>query len=290
MKKTLFIITVLAVILQSCSTLYYQVYEVETDVNRMEDVLVYSDENCDVIYNLWADGGDVTFVLSNKTEKDIIIDLRRSFVIKNGMAYNYYDNNTYTSTESVYRSATESIMKAYGAYINVSKTEKESTSLLWTPATVGAAASATVAKTTGVSTSRAYSSSVTKNPVEYIIVPARAAKVVKSYNVSDYVHLECDNYKFSFPEKISEKIVYTEQTTPMKFRNRIIYIMDNAEYSIDNTFWIRSLQNYAKKKMIDESLERDCFSWGGSIVSTFKIWGPNMFYNAYGGSNSESWY
>ena len=72
MKKILFISSVISFFLiHGCASSYYQLYEVDTDITKTEDALVYSDENCDIIYNLWAKSGSMDFIFTNKTDKDI---------------------------------------------------------------------------------------------------------------------------------------------------------------------------------------------------------------------------
>ena len=68
MKSIRFIFVALITLgLQSCWKVYYQVYEVGTDINKTDNALVYTDENCDIIYNLWDKSGSMDFIFTNKT-------------------------------------------------------------------------------------------------------------------------------------------------------------------------------------------------------------------------------
>lgn len=64
--------------------------------------LVYENEDCKIFYNLWAENGSMKFVLLNKTDKDIIIDMKRSFFIRNGAALGYFTNAEYAISTNYY--------------------------------------------------------------------------------------------------------------------------------------------------------------------------------------------
>ena len=84
-------LTFLTVGLQSCATTYYQVYDVETEgLQSSKEKIVYNDDNCEIIYDLWCEQGTLNFLFKNNSETDIHIDLSQSFFIRNGIAYDYY--------------------------------------------------------------------------------------------------------------------------------------------------------------------------------------------------------
>lgn len=75
MKKLLFklIFTLLGVIcFSSCMSNFYQVYSVDTNgAKQIDNSLVFENEDCKVLYNLWSNNGKVNFAFYNKTDKDI---------------------------------------------------------------------------------------------------------------------------------------------------------------------------------------------------------------------------
>ena len=78
-KKTA---TIAAIVLcmVSCKSSYYQVYEVSTDNLKTQDnSLVYENEDCKVLYNLWSLDGELRFAVQNKTDKDIFVNMGQSF-------------------------------------------------------------------------------------------------------------------------------------------------------------------------------------------------------------------
>lgn len=289
MKKILFILLA-TMLLQSCTSVYYQVYRVEAeDMACNDDAIVYEDDNCSIIYNLWGESGNLSFVFMNKTDKDINIDLTRSFFIKNGMAYDYFEDKSYTSTKTSGYSSTSEIAESYAVYASktasISKYGYTHRPYLWTPtkvgvsATVGAVVSGSSKK--GSIVTNTNSESVTINPVRSICVPAHSAKTVKGFGISDYVYLECDNNKFNYPKKESAAIDYDKDSSPLCFRNKLVYSINNKDYDIDNYFWVSSVKNYNKLTFFKSKYIKEC----GKRFETRKyspvISGVNLFYNRY---------
>ena len=272
--------------LQACGTInYYQVYEVGTDIKQTNEALVYEDENCDIIYNLWEDAGSMDFVFTNKTDKDIYIDLAQSFFIQNGIAVDYYTDREFTSTTTVGATSTTSLLESYtaSAIKGYTKYGYTHTPNLWTPTTVNRGSQISHSITAGSTTSvtSGHSASVTTRAKRYICVPANASKIVRSFGISDYVYMICENNDFNLPKKESEKITYTKEESPLNFRNRITYIIDEINYTVDNQFWVISVQNYKKNSIIKNETVTNCFTKMREEKSYFIISGPNMFYNNY---------
>ena len=72
-RHFLFSVAITAIALSSChTTTYYQVYEMKTpELTTKESCLTYDNEDCSIMYNLWAPGGDASFLISNKTGKNL---------------------------------------------------------------------------------------------------------------------------------------------------------------------------------------------------------------------------
>ena len=267
MKKFLIILSIaLSTLLQGCSSSYYQLYEVGTDVTKTKDALVYSDENCDIIYNLWAKSGSMDFIFTNKTDKDIYIDLTHSFFIQNGIAYDYYSDKEYTSTTTISEASTVSLMASY---------KHTKSPYMWTPTSVSRGTNISSTVVSG------HSASITTKANKYIYIPAQASKVVRSFKITSYCYLTCDNNDFNRPRKESEKITYTRDDSPLQFRNRIVYTIEDNTCYIDNSFWIASVKNYNGNHLFVTQTEKDCFSNFIRHKKVFRISGVDMFYNDY---------
>ena len=270
MKKILFISSVISLFLiHGCASSYYQLYEVDTDITKTEDALVYSDENCDIIYNLWAKSGSMDFIFTNKTDKDIYIDLTHSFFIQNGIAYDYYSDKEYTSTSIINEASTASLMTSYTKY------GYTNTPYLWTPTSISRGANISSTIISG------HSTSITTKADKYIYIPAKASKVVRSFSISNYYYLTCDNNDFNRPRKESEKITYKKEDSPLHFRNRIAYSIEGNTFYVDNCFLIASVRNYNENFLIITRPEKDCISKFVTKRKVFKFSGADMFYNDY---------
>ncbi len=104
MKNISFIILLL-ILLNSCVSPnynYYQVYSAKYDnLKKNEDFLEYENEFYSIKYNLWSNGGNPSFLIYNKSDKNLVINLEDSYFIKNGIAYNYFKNRTYTQSKTI---------------------------------------------------------------------------------------------------------------------------------------------------------------------------------------------
>lgn len=94
MKNNLFSLLVIAMLLSSCSDRLYnfvQVLEAQSSSVKSEGgQLFYEDEDCIIYYSLWSKGGDATFAIYNKTNEMLLVDPSKSFLIKNGVAHDYF--------------------------------------------------------------------------------------------------------------------------------------------------------------------------------------------------------
>lgn len=89
-------ILLVAVGLSSCNPNYYQVYKVNSsDLVQKENSMVFENEDCKIMYNLWGLKGTMGFIFENKTNEDIFLDMTQTFFIKNGAANDYFRNRSY---------------------------------------------------------------------------------------------------------------------------------------------------------------------------------------------------
>lgn len=104
--------------LSSCKSTFYQVVTTQSENLKTEqNALFFEDENCKVYYNLWSEGGNAGFFFHNKTDMTIYVNLAESFFVKNGMAYDYSLNRTFSSSTS--QSVTvQSAVNVWGEYKN----------------------------------------------------------------------------------------------------------------------------------------------------------------------------
>ena len=101
--RNLFYTISTVLIISSCvTTSFYRVYNVKPIEESITntDELFFEDENCKILYNLWANGGNIGFNFYNKTDSKIYVKLNESNFILNGSAYDYFKNRTFTTSEN----------------------------------------------------------------------------------------------------------------------------------------------------------------------------------------------
>ena len=275
MKKIeLFILLAFVSMFNSCSLpSYYQIYDVQAEgLKSNTEGITFEDERCSIYYNLWDCSGNLSFVFQNKTDKDLVIDLSRSFYIKNGMAFDYYKDQTYTSVVSVSKSYTASLSNSY---VKLAYTYP-----MWSPVLVNGKGSTS----TGMSVLT--TESVATRTSNCIVVPAMSAKVISGFKISDYLYKECGNKNFNYPSKSSESLTYTREDTPLIFSNRIAYLVDGTDdiFYVENKFWVSAITNY-KDKSIIEKVEIENCDYPESLIKLYKEINkkesPASFYNIY---------
>lgn len=256
--------------LSSCSSAMYQVYEVQSpDLRVKNNSMVYENQVCKVFYNLWDKNGSMAFIFENISDKDIFIDMSKSFFIKNDAAFDYFKNRSYETR--VYESV-ELGLSASNTYINPNG--------YWPnryifPITT--TAKATYNAKTGLSTG------VTIQEPKYVCVPAHAYKVISVYKIYPEFVTVCKR-SMDFPKYDATLKTYSKDKSPLKFTNRIAYSFEEGgeiAERIDNFFWLSSVKNYSSKAAIEKRKEKVGCSSAVQRKQYFKIGGPNQFYVTY---------
>lgn len=248
---------------------YFQVYDIQSsDVTMKDGVYAYDNADCRITYNMWSEGGNVSFMVQNKTDKNLYIVMPKSFFILNGVANDYYSETTYSRavTNSTQLSAARQV--SVGGFL--------SNGLAWYPAHI--------ARVYGASVGSSLTESITTRESPLVCVPPMSSKLIFGFNISDHIYKDCDNYKFNYPSRVSPSITYSENETPIKFRNRIAYSFDEESKDvkyIDNSFWMTTLQNYSNKAAMEKMKYEECETNRNLKVKSFTMSSPNRFYNTY---------
>lgn len=278
------LVAVLGLSMVSCKSTFYQVYDVDYDSNmKMQDnSLVYENEDCKVLYNLWSEGGFVKFSIINKTDKDIFVNLTQTFFTLNGLANEYYQGRTYsTATYNQVTTASASVNSIAKGVGYGSANAYLSGSGFWGNDTYSWNGNA---KSTSSLTKfiKSTTQSVTVKEKEIECIPAKSFKVFGTYSVSPSWQRTCDKEK-DFPSKTYLLGSYSKDNTPYTFNNRIAYGFaknDIAEKHIDNVFWVKAITNYSEKSATEDVKEKsECYGMKTSDkFKRFKIGTPNKFY------------
>lgn len=270
MKKNIITIgAAIAVMLAvtSCKQSLYQVYTVESD-NVETNELYMSQKNSDIELNyyLWADHGNPGFLITNKTDKIVYVDLSKSFFTINGMTQDYYLNREWTSskslgaTKSAESSASASATLHGSLYYNFSKYNGPVTGTV----------------SNGISESLSYlqSKGMVIKEKDVVAIPPHSSKIVAEYIIVTSALSNCALNTTSVNEASQ---TYTKEQTPYNFSNYISYrVEDGAEQAIESNFWVSKIQNV---KESNEILKKTINMCGDKVTTTsFRDNRPNKFY------------
>jgi len=272
MKTNFFIIiSLIAVLSTSCvSTAFYQVCKItpESNITVKDNLLVYEDNNCKVLYNLWDDGGSVGFQFYNKTEKNIYLNLEECFFIDNGIANNYYKNRVYSYSTNT--GSTQSIAQSMTGlnYLHLIQTNSAS-----------------------VNAMSSNGKSVSSKEENIICIPALSSKIIKEYSVTETPYRNCDLLRN--PNKTQIKtLTFEKGNSPIVFSNRIEYKVGQTGTPIkfENKFFVSEITNYPKSEIIESKDDKYCgevISMNNEKIEYFKNVSPDKFYIKYSWSSSE---
>lgn len=280
LKISLVLITIS---LASCKSItYYQVYKAEPDNNvsvTSNNKLEYEDENCRISYNLWSNGGNMGFKIFNKTDKNLIIDLGNSFFIRNGEAYDYYQNRVFTQSSVFGSTKSKSATTAAARSEQSLKSKQTSTSttdvtIVAMPSiatgvatqsglsTVSSSLSSIFGAVSNTNTSSTMSStgqSVSFAEVGLVVIPPNTYKYFYEYNIVDGVFRDCD--LLLFPKKKDIKTLsFSKSNSPYIFSNIISYSLENQDEVniIENEFYVSEVTNYPEKEILESVDLNDC--------------------------------
>lgn len=124
----------------------------------------------------------------------------------------------------------------------------------------------------------------TDKQLPVIVIPSGAKKILNTnQNLFDRIIYMCDN-DFDFPSEETQEVVYTQETTPLVFINRIAYSFEKeaTEYNyIDNKFWISGYFNNLSNNCIIDDFSKDCHT-GNKIYEQYNSYASGLhFYNVY---------
>lgn len=269
MKKILVVIlvSVFVMLLQSCGAYYDYIQIISTKpINNVEKTsltnggVLYEDDNCAVFYKFWTKGGDAGFEFYNKTDEIIYLDLTKTFFIKNGIAYDYYEDKTVTDTETSNTSSTVtygyalSASRSYSASIsqyyagNLGQKPTTTYSPLASSASVGASKSifGSLLNMSSTSTAFGHSTSVAITDKPILAIPPRSSKYVKNYSIVGKEFISCD--LMYYPE-YSDKLTFDIANSPVTFSNYITFTKGDKpeEYRVENQFYVNDITNYVKQ-------------------------------------------
>ena len=255
-------------ILSSCSsTSFYQVYDVKpaSESITKSDVFFYEDENCKISYNLWSNGGNIGFNFYNKSESKIYLKLNESYFIKSGFAYDYFQNRTFTTSESKSALTSKTLTNStneteLNIYNNRQKKQAKSIS------------------STNLSSSVGYAVSIKEDSI--VCIPPKTSKLISEFSINDAIIRDCDLYKYPKTKEINT-VSFKENESPIVFSNRITYVINSNINEVNNEFYVSKITNYPESKFFETKFEEYCGQKSSYPSIFFKHYDNNKFYIKY---------
>ncbi len=231
MKRLAIILLVFAVC--SCATMYQQIATVSSPDIQLSNDGSFSYKSSDVTldYNFWSEKGVVSFMLTNNTDKDVYIDLSRSFLVVNGMTYDYFQNRTFisnsTSTTITSSSYGNSTSSAY-----VSGTSSYSSGF--------GSASAYLSRKT---TSNTRNAGVEYKEKEGVWIPPHSSRFFCEFSLLDSPYRQCGLARNPSKKEVSSVVFFNEQNSPFVFNNTIMLVINGKDQRLQNKFYIEQIEN-----------------------------------------------
>lgn len=277
----LLITAVIAVCLASCGVpVYYQMYKaVPTEQTLKNDnYYCYEDVNCKVTYDFWDEGGNIGFRFYNKTDQSIYLNLEQSFLVLNGVAYDYFRNRAFsysstsgftnTKTTSSYKNGSSSASVIGVNYLSL----LQSNSI---QAQYGAGS------TSGVGLIASSGFTVSYNEDKVICIPAKTSKVITEYKITESLFRDCGLLKYPTKKQI-KSLKFTKAESPIVFTNRITYNVELSEpIKFENEFYVAEISNYSEGDFLESTYDKYCGEKSANPVWYFKYASPDKFYIKY---------
>ncbi|MBO4428240.1 MAG: hypothetical protein J5771_07170 [Bacteroidales bacterium] len=285
MKKLYFILVTL--VLTSCSAGYQQLISIASPQVKINEGggFAYYEEGIVVHYDFWSSGGKLSFVITNRGNKDIYVDLSRSFLVVNGFTHDYYKNRvfsrrTVTAVESSLAlggTNAFSTSNSYGAAFSSSLGNTNYASAF------GSAAGTTTVSTM---TQKYISTTAVNRGVDMVEkpgvwIPAHTSRFFSEFSLFNEPIRKCG---FARDPSSEESVVmnFTEQTTPYEFENILMLVIDGQEHRIVNSFFIDKVKNMVREDTYEEKDGVKCDGTkSGETIRVYKYYSANRFFIDY---------
>lgn len=248
--KKLFLLSLILMCSTSCSSVYQfcQIGKLKSDnvVHNNNGSYDYTDSTLTISYNFWSIGGEVSFLIANKSDKDIYLLTDKSFFIKNGKAHDYFKNRTIT-TSSTQSSSTV-------IYYHVSQTSNKNI--------------------------------VQSHELSRICIPAKSYKEFSEFRTQTTPYRQCGFARDSQEKEGEKLTFTNNTNSPICIENRLTFDIDGEIVPVVNTFYVVELINILNQEgyAYVSDYSKDCngnnTSWYPD-VKFYKHLSPNCYYIPY---------
>jgi hypothetical protein len=298
MKKSIFLFLLVGI--TACEpVVHFQVFKVEPDnLTSLKNALVFENDQCKILYNLWERGGNIGFIFFNKTDKTIFLDKAECFFIINGIANDYFQNRTYTKSSlmGVTTSKGGAYSKSSGSQSTSSDQYAKSETNLQNALSSGILTTETTGSnisnsetnqfaensyfSVGVHVSKGYSVAINESSI--IRIPPKSFKFISEFNILTSRYFNCD--LVAYPTREIKSLTFTKSNSPYIFRNRICYkldSLDSAPIYITNSFYVSEVSNMPPNQFFYQDYETVCGERSFYQVKFRKFAAPDKFFIEY---------
>lgn len=203
--------------------------------------------------------------MDNNSPKDVKIDLSKSFFVKNGFAYDYFQNRTDVYTVGS-TSASEKLVSTSSYMIDAASKNTAATASVETRSGVVAVGiespvSTSVSNSIIGAESKA-SASMRSHSIEYkevdlVTIPAHSAKAFGEYSVASGEFVKCGLIR-NPSSKEKAVVKYNESNSPIMIENRLVLVVDGQEMPVTSKFYVSKFENLPKRKVLRDEELVDC--------------------------------
>ena len=274
MKRILNLI-IACFLLSSCNTTtyFYQLVDISSDDIKDNQS---SNQDLDVYFDFWGNGGSTTYEIHNKGEKTMYIKHDECQLIVNGLVRDLYDNSEYTNSNST------SIKKTRG----VSKSASGAISGIGVLSGLAEAYSRSVSATASASKENTNTSSKTYSDKKVYILPPTSSRYIYGPDLQSYVTKDCDLVEYPSIKKsvLDNGFSYTNENTPLEFRVFITYAFneqfaDKKTYSI--TGYVNRISNWHPSAFKTTEKYKECDKGMYKTRSVVEWRSPSRYYISY---------
>jgi hypothetical protein len=180
------------------------------------------------------------------------VDLTKSFFVLNGVAYEYYQNRTFSKSSSSGTTLTSYSYPYYYWYSNPSK----------------------------VSGTNSTSFSTSFEEKQELTIPSKSSTNVSEYLVSNSVYANCDLVLYPSKRKV-KTLKFEQSNSPFVFYNLITYKTKSDSARMENKFFVSEITNMPSSEILTNIYTDLCGKKSVVTQKVFKDATPDKFYVHY---------
>ena len=263
MKQSISIL-LLTLLISSCAPkTFYQLVELSSN-----NIKEGESENEDIKINIdfWENGGTTQFSIFNKSLKTIYIKYDECQVIKNGMAYDLYDNSEYSSNRGIITSKTNARKQQKGASISKSNIYGSSSfnTVLGAAASIySASISASASNFNSVTTTMSNTKSVSSTDMKTFVLQPQSYRIIDGVYLQSSRFYDC-NVLASVSNKqsnIENGMSFPKEASPFNLRIIITYSYDDSftdkkTYELDA--YVSRFSNWNMSEFVKQEKYKKC--------------------------------